>query len=87
MSVKKARIPVTLEPVLYEWIVEGAKRQGISISHAVRDAVKLAYEWAATFEVLSSPAIMEQIRKSEKSSKKDYVSFDEVKRNVHRHSK
>lgn len=87
MSAKKARIPVTLEPVLYEWIIEEAKRQGISISHAVRDAVKVAYEWAATFEILSDKNMMKQIEKSRKSSKKDYVPFDEVKRNVYSRSK
>lgn len=83
MSTKNPRIPVTLDSVLYRWILEEAKKQRISISLAVRDAVKFTYEWAATLEVLSSPELMEQILKSRKTSKKDYISFNEAKRRVY----
>ncbi|MFH1454258.1 MAG: hypothetical protein ABIH00_09840 [Armatimonadota bacterium] len=87
MAVRKNRIPVTLESVLYEWILSEAKRQGISISQAIRDAVKLAYEWSATFEVLSSEELTLQLQQSGKGSAKHYVPFDEVKRDVYRRSK
>lgn len=87
MTTKKARIPVTLEPALYEWIVESAKEQGTSISQAIRDAVKWAHEWSATFEILSNGQIMEQLKKSQKIPKKKYVPFEEVKKSVYRNLK
>lgn len=84
MATKNPRVPITLDPILYEWVVKEAKRQGISISLALRDAVKFAYEWKATLEVLSSPELMKQLAESQKLSKKDYIPFEKVKRNVYR---
>lgn len=83
MTTKNPRIAVTLDSNLHEWIVNEAKRQGISISLALRDAIKFAYEWKATLEVLSSPELMEQISLSQKQSNKDYTSFEKVKRSVY----
>lgn len=83
MTTKNPRIAVTLDSNLHEWIVNEAKRQGISISLALRDAIKFAYEWKATLEVFSSPELIEQISASRKQSKKDYIPFEKVKHSVY----
>ena len=43
MVTRNPRLMVVLEPPLYRWIKERAKKQGLSLSLLIRDLIKDAY--------------------------------------------
>ena len=43
MSTRNPRLMVVLEPPLYQWIKQMARKQGLSLSLALRDLIKNAY--------------------------------------------
>jgi len=43
MSTRNPRLMVVLEPPLYQWIKQAAKKQGLSLSLLIRDMIKDAF--------------------------------------------
>lgn len=44
MPTRNPRLMVVLEPPLYHWIKETAKKEGLSLSLMIRDMIKDAYQ-------------------------------------------
>lgn len=84
MSINRARIQLVLDNDLYAWIKYEAKRQGISLSLAIRDALRKEYdEHQATNELLSDPAFMKAYRQGLKDIESGEVAdFRNVRKDV-----
>lgn len=84
MSIGRARIQLVLDKDLYGWIKSEAKRMGISLSLAVRDALRRQYdEWCATIELLSDRKFMKEYHKGLKDVEEgDVMDWRKVRKNV-----
>lgn len=71
MIVGRPRVYITLDQDLYQEAQKEAKKKKISISLFLRDKIREAMEWHATFEILKDREAIETIRESLEEIKRD----------------
>lgn len=84
MNVNRARIQLVLDKDIYAWIKREAQKRGISLSLAVRDALRKEYEeWQATEELLSDDGFMKVYYQGIKDiAKGDVIDWRKTRKDV-----
>lgn len=59
MSINRPRVQLILDKDIYSWIKYEAKKRGVSLSLAIRDALRKEYEeWLSAQDLLSDSGFM-----------------------------
>lgn len=84
MNVNRARIQLVLDKDIYAWIKREAQKRGISLSLAVRDALRKEYEeWQATEDLLSDDGFMKTYYQGIKDiAKGDVLDWRKARKDV-----